>query len=153
MDGFSLNCVELQKFQPNRYPFLLIDHVSEVIPGKSAKGYKNLTLNEWYFPEHFPGAPNMPGALQIEALAQMLTIAITTMDEYKGMVLRVASYTGRFKKEVVPGHQLVIETFLTSCRRGIAKGKGTGYVDGEVACEVEMILSIPEVLKQHLPHA
>ena len=71
MEGFSLNCIELQEYQPNRYPFLMIDHVEEVIPGVSAKGYKNLTLNEWYFPKHFPGAPNMPGALQLEALAQM----------------------------------------------------------------------------------
>ena len=64
----------------------MIDHVDEVIPGKSAKGYKNLTLNEWYFPKHFPDGPNMPGVLQLEALAQMLTVAITTLPGNKGMV-------------------------------------------------------------------
>ena len=58
------------EYQQNRDPYLMIDYASEIIPGKSANGYKNLTLNEWYFPKHFPGAPNMPGALQLEALAQ-----------------------------------------------------------------------------------
>ena len=77
-EGFSLNSIELQEYQPNRYPFLMIDVVEWVVPGKSARGYKNLTMNEWYFPMHFPGHPNMPGALQLEALAQMLTVAVTT---------------------------------------------------------------------------
>ena len=61
-ESFSLNFVELLDYQPNRYPFLFIDYVDEVVPGKFAN-YKNLTLNEWFFPKHFPGAPNMPGAL------------------------------------------------------------------------------------------
>ena len=59
-ESFSLNFVELLDYQPNRYPFLFIDYVDEVVPGKFANGYKNLTLNEWFFPKHFPGAPNMP---------------------------------------------------------------------------------------------
>ena len=98
MDGFSLSCIELQEYQPNRYPFLMIDHVDEVIPGVSAKGYKNLTLNEWYFPIHFTGAPNMPGALQLEALAQMLTVAITTLPGLKGKVTHALQHTVRFRK-------------------------------------------------------
>ena len=76
--SFELDAKELQRFQPNRYPFLMIDHVTEVEPGIYAKGFKNLTNNEWYFPVHFPNGPNMPGALQLEAMAQMLTVAITT---------------------------------------------------------------------------
>ena len=76
---FSLDSVQLLDYQPNRYPFLMIDHVTEVIPGKSAIGYKNLTMNEWFFPIHFPNNPNLPGALHLEALAQMLTVAITTL--------------------------------------------------------------------------
>ena len=59
--SFSLNCVELLDYQPNRYPFLMIDYVTDVMPGSYARGYKNLTMNEWYFPKHFPGHPNMPG--------------------------------------------------------------------------------------------
>ena len=96
---FSLNSVELLKFQPNRYPFLMIDHVDKVIPGKIAEGYKNLTNNEWYFPIHFPNNPNMPGALQLEALAQMLTVAITTLPGNKGKVTHALSHNVRFKKK------------------------------------------------------
>lgn len=151
MKGFSLNCVELQDYQPNRYPFLMIDHVTEVVPGKSAKGFKNLTLNEWYFPDHFPGAPNMPGVLQLEAIAQMLTIAITTMDGYKGKVVHALSHTVRFKREILPGETLEIETVLNSYKRGIAKGRGVGYVKGQIACEADMVLSVPDELKSFLP--
>ena len=149
--GFSLNCVELQEYQPNRYPFLMIDHVDEVIPGVSARGYKNLTMNEWYFPDHFPGAPNMPGALQLEAMAQMLTVAITTLPGNKGKVIHGLSHTVRFRKEILPGDKLVIETTVTSWRRGIAKGKGIAYTNGEVACEADMMITIPDILDQYLP--
>ena len=151
MEGFSLDSVQLQEYQPNRYPFLMIDYVDEVIPGKSAKGYKNLTMNEWFFPIHFPGAPNMPGALQLEALAQMLTVAITTLPGNKGMVTHALSHTIRFRKEVLPGEKLVIETTVLSWNRGIAKGKGVAYTDGEVACEADMLITIPDILEQYLP--
>lgn len=151
MEAFSLNCVELQAYQPNRYPFLMIDHVDEVIPGVSAKGYKNLTLNEWYFPVHFPSAPNMPGALQLEALAQMLTVAITTLPGNKGKVTHALSHMVRFRKEVKPGEKFVIETHVLSWKRGIAKGVGVGYTQGEVACEAEMLITIPDILEQFLP--
>ena len=151
MKGFSLNCVELQEYQPNRYPFLMIDHVDEVIPGKSARGYKNLTQNEWYFPIHFPGGPNMPGALQLEALAQMLTVAITTLPGNKGKVVHGLKHTVRFRKEVLPGEKFIIETKVISWKRGIAKGKGIAYTNGTIACEAEMVISIPDILEQYLP--
>jgi 3-hydroxyacyl-[acyl-carrier-protein] dehydratase len=151
MKGFSLSCVELQEYQPNRYPFLMIDHVDEVIPGESARGYKNLTLNEWYFPQHFPGNPNMPGALQLEALAQMLTVAITTLPGNKGKVTHALSHTVRFRKEVKPGDKLVIDTTVLSWKRGICKGRGTGCTNGEIACEAEMLIAIPDILAQYLP--
>jgi|SRR5579883_3208199 len=151
MSGFSLNYVQLQEYQPNRYPFLMIDHVDEVIPGKRARGYKNLTLNEWYFPQHFPGAPNMPGVLQLEALAQMLTVAITTLPGNKGRVTHALSHTVRFRREVLPGDKLIIETTVISWLRGIAKGKGVAYTNGEVACEADMLITIPEILEQYLP--
>ena len=149
--GFSLNSVELQEYQPNRYPFLMIDYVNEVIPGKSANGFKNLTLNEWYFPDHFPGAPNMPGALQLEALAQMLTVAITTLPGLKGKVIHGLKHVVRFRKEILPGDRMEIETVVLSWKRGIAKGKGIAYTNGEIACEAEMTISIPEILERYLP--
>ncbi len=149
--GFSLDGMELQAYQPNRYPFLMIDHVEEVIPGKSARGYKNLTLNEWYFPVHFPGHPNMPGALQLEAMAQMLTVAITTLPGLQGKVTHALQHTVRFRKEIKPGQRLDLFTEVISWKRGICKGKGTGYVQGDIACEAEMLITIPEILQQFLP--
>jgi len=150
-DGFSLNCVELQEYQPNRYPFLMIDHIDLVVPGKKAIGYKNLTLNEWYFPKHFPGAPNMPGALQLEALAQMLTVAITTLPGLKGKVTHALQHTVRFKREILPGERLDIQADLISWNRGVAKGVGVGSVNGEIACQADMLITIPEILDQYLP--
>ena len=151
MKGFSLNSLELQEYQPNRYPFLMIDYVEEVIPGKSAKGHKNLTLNEWYFPKHFPSGPNMPGALQLEALAQMLTVALTTLPGNKGKVTHALEHTVRFRKEVLPGEKFVIETEVLSWKRGIAKGKGVAYTNGDIACEANMLITIPDILEQYLP--
>lgn len=151
--AFSLDCEELKDYQPNRYPFLMIDAVTEVEPGKFAKGYKNLTNNEWYFPVHFPGGPNMPGALQLEAMAQMLTVAITTQQGLQGKVTHALEHTVRFKKEVRPGDRLEIEATIESWRRGVCKGTGVGYTDGEVACEAKMMITIPEILEQYLPKA
>lgn len=151
MEKLSLNCVELQEYQPNRYPFLMIDFVSEVVPGKYAKGHKNLTMNEWYFPVHFPGGPNMPGALQLEALAQMLTIAITTLPNLKGKVTHALEHKVRFRREILPGETMELKCEVLSWRRGICKGKGVATVKGEVACEAEMMITIPEILEQYLP--
>jgi len=149
--GFSLNALELQKYQPNRYPFLMIDYVTEVIPGKCAKGYKNLTNNEWYFPHHFPEGPNMPGALQLEALAQMLTVALTTLPGLAGSVTHAMKHIVRFRKEVLPGDRFEIETEVISWNRGMCKGVGRGYTNGELACEAEMLITIPTILEKYLP--
>jgi 3-hydroxyacyl-[acyl-carrier-protein] dehydratase len=151
MEGFSLNAIELQEYQQNRYPYLMIDYVDEVIPGKSSKGYKNLTLNEWFFPKHYPNNPNYPGALQIESLAQMLTIAITTLPGNKGKETLFVSVLSKFKKQVLPGETLVIETKVTSWKRGLLKGVGVGYTRGAVACEAEMVITLPDILEQYLP--
>ena len=148
---FSLSAVELLEYQPNRYPFLMIDYVDEVVPGVSAKGYKNLTWNEWYFPVHFPEGPNLPGALQLEAMAQMLTVAVTTQEGLKGKVTHALEHTVRFKLEMTPGMKLDIETEVLSWRRGICKGRGKILVDGEVGCTAEMLITIPEILEDCLP--
>lgn len=148
---FSLDAEELKKYQPNRFPFLMIDIVEEVEPGKYAKGFKNLTNNEWYFPAHFPGAPNMPGALQLEAMAQMLTVAITTQEGLAGSVTHALEHTVRFRKEIKPGDCLKIEAYIDSWRRGICKGHAIGYTHGEVACEAKMMITIPDILEKYLP--
>ncbi len=151
MKKFSLNAEELKKYQPNRFPFLMIDRVTEVLPGKYAKGYKNLTNNEWFFPKHFEGHPNMPGALQLEAMAQMLTVAITTIDGLQGKVTHALEHTVKFKKEVTPGDQLFIDSELISWKRGIAIGKATCSVDGIEVSSANMKITIPEILINYVP--
>lgn len=150
-ESFSLNSQELQSYQPNRYPFLMIDRVTDVMPGKYAKGYKNLTNNEWYFPKHFEGHPNMPGALQLEAMAQMLTVSITTIDGLKGKITHALEHNVRFKKEVLPGDRLDIETELISWKRGIAIGQGICLVEGEEVSSAKMTITIPEILEKYIP--
>ena len=147
----KLNGEELKEFQPNRYPFLMVDRVTECLPGRFAIGYKNLSNNEWFFPKHFPGHPNMPGALQLEAMAQMLTIAITTQDGLKGKVTHALKHTVSFKKEVLPGDRMDIKADLLSWKRGIAKGKAICSVDGIEVSNAEMMITIPEILEEFLP--
>lgn len=147
----KLNSTELLDYQPNRYPFLMIDYVTMVVPGKFAKGYKNFSNNEWFFPIHFPGHPNVPGALQLEAMAQMLTVAITTLPGNKGKAAHAISHVVKYKREIVPGEKLEIETKVLSWNRGICKGTGKGIVSGELACEAEMTLTIPDILNKFLP--
>ena len=147
----TLNAQQLQLFQPNRFPFLMIDRVTSCIPGKYAYGFKNLTNNEWFFPNHFEGNPNMPGVLQLEAMAQMLTIAITTIDGLKGCVTHALEHKVIFRKEVLPGDRLDIKAELISWKRGIAKGKAVCYVENEQVSNADMIITIPEILKSYLP--
>lgn len=131
----------------------MIDHVDLVVPGKLARGFKNLSLNEWFFPIHFPGHPNMPGALQLEALAQMLTVAVTTQPGLEGKVTHALSHTVRFRKEVVPGDRFEIETEVISWSRGICKGRGIGRTNGDIACEADMLIAVPDILEQYLPRS
>lgn len=149
--GFSLDAVELQKFQPNRYPFLMIDRVIDVVPGKYARGYKNLTNNEWYFPKHFPGNPNMPGCLQIEAMAQMLTVAIMTVEGMEGKVAHGYKDNATFHEEVRPGDRLDMDAQVISFKRGLARGTVKGYIDGKLACELDTTIIIPDIFAQFKP--
>lgn len=150
-DAFSLNHEELKKYQPNRFPFLLIDRVTEVLPGKYAKGYKNLTNNEWFFPNHFPGASNMPGCLQIEAMAQILTVAILTMEGLEGKVVHGYKHAGTFHKEVCPGDRLDMDAQIISFNRGLCRGMVKGFIGDELTCELETTIIIPEIFNQYKP--
>ena len=129
----------------------MVDRVVECVPGEYAKGYKNLTNNEWYFPKHFEDNPNMPGALQLEAMAQMLTIAITTQEGLQGRVTHALKHTVRFKKEVVPGDRLDIHAELLSWKRGIAKGRAVCTVDSIEVSNADLLITIPEIMTEYLP--
>jgi 3-hydroxyacyl-[acyl-carrier-protein] dehydratase len=149
--SYSMNSIEVMKFQPNKYPFLLIDHVDEVIPGKSAKGYKNLTLNEWFFPIHFEASPSMPGALQIEALSQMLSMTFLTLPGLKGKEMNGVSIDNvRLKRKVLPGERLDIITELKSFKRGMAVGSGKGLVGDNLCISADFKIIIPHIFYKYM---
>lgn len=134
---------QLKEYLANRYPYLLIDRATEVIPGVSAKGYKNMTANEWFFPVHFPEDPMMPGMVQMEALLQMLSLTVLTLEGNQGLVVRgIAADKIRLKRRVTPGCRLEIEAELLSWDTGTAVGKAQGYIDGKEACSGEFTFKL-----------
>ena len=147
----SFDAAELQKYEPNRYPFLFIDRVTECVPGKYAKGFKNFTNNEWFFPKHYKDHPFVPAAVQTEALSQMITIPFTTMPGIEKIDVKGSRWSAIFHREIEPGDRLDIEAYVKSYTRGVGKGFAKSYVDGEPACEVELTLIIPCVFEQYRP--
>jgi 3-hydroxyacyl-[acyl-carrier-protein] dehydratase len=143
-----LEAVDIQQIIPHRYPFLLVDRIVELEPGKHAVGIKNVSMGEPYFQGHFPDYPVMPGVLMVEAIAQVGAVAMLSLDEYKG---RIAFFAGidnvRFKRQVRPGDTLRIEVELGQFRRGVGTGTGTATVNGEVACRGEFMFAIPPASK------
>ena len=146
----KLSKQEILEFQQNRDPYLMIDCVEEVVPGKSAKGYKDLKEDEWFFKVHWPTDPNMPGMLQIEALIQMCALNLLTLPGNKGKLVYVVSANNlKFKKKIVPKDRLEIETNVISYNRGIAKCQGIGTVNGVLACSADFNIVLPHVISEY----
>lgn len=134
---------QIKETIPHRYPFLLVDKVTEIEEGKRVVGYKNVTINEPFFQGHFPEYPVMPGVLIIEALAQVGAISVLGMEKNKGKIGFLAGVDKcRFKRQVKPGDQLKLEVEITRIKGPIGKGKGIATVDGEIACEAEIMFAI-----------
>ena len=134
---------EIQEILPHRYPFLLIDKIESVIPGEKAIGYKNVSINEYFFQGHFPQEPVMPGVLILEALAQVGAVALLSLDAYKG---KIAYFGGidkaRFKRKVVPGDVLKLEVEIIKMRGPAGVGKAMASVNGIKVCQAELLFMI-----------
>lgn len=134
---------EIMDIIPHRYPFLLIDTIEELEPGVRALGKKCVSVNEPFFQGHFPGNPVMPGVLIIEALAQAGAVAMLSQPDLKG---RTAYFAGidkvRFRRKVVPGDVLLLETEIIKVKGPIGVGRAVAKVDGQVAAQAELTFSI-----------
>ena len=146
----SLNKKQILEHQHNKPPYLMIDQALEIIPGKSAKGFKQLEDDEWFFKVHWENDPNMPGMLQVEALVQMSALAILTMPDNKGKVMYLTSANNlRFSKKIIPCMRLDIETNIKSFKRGIAICDGLGLINNEIACKASFNLVLPSELNKY----
>lgn len=146
----TLDIHEILNHLPHRYPFLLIDRVTECEPGKHLIGYKNVTYNEPFFTGHFPQRPVMPGVLILEALAQATGIlafrTVGKVPDENSLYYFVGIDKARFKQPVSPGDQLVLKVTYIKQKRGIWKFDGEALVDGNVVCSAELMCAEREVI-------
>lgn len=139
----ELNSNQIQEILPHRYPFLLVDRITDFEPGQWAKGIKCVSANEMQFMGHFPGQHVMPGVLIIEALAQTGAVAILAKEENKG---KIALFGGikkaKFKRQVIPGDVLELYCEMTAVKGPIGIGTAEARVNGEVAVTCELTFAI-----------
>ena len=147
-----MNRIDIHKvlhLLPHRYPFLMIDRVLDYTKGESLSAIKNVTINEPFFPGHFPHRPVMPGVLVIEAMAQACGILSALSDEpmanEDGMFLFVGIDKARFKRQVEPGDQLRFEVKIIRRLRGIWMYQGNAYVGDELCCSAELMCAYREI--------
>ncbi len=140
---------EIMRHLPHRYPFLLVDRVLELVPGEHVLALKNVTMNEPFFPGHFPHHPVMPGVLIIEALAQAAgLLAFRSSGKEAGpdtVIYFVGIDNARFKRPVLPGDQLRLAARITRNTRGIWKFEARALVEGQTACEAELMCTLREL--------
>jgi 3-hydroxyacyl-[acyl-carrier-protein] dehydratase len=139
-----LEAADIMRIIPHRYPFLLIDRVVELEPGKRVVAVKNVTANESQFTGHFPERPIMPGVLMVEALAQAGAVAVLSLPEYRG---KLALFAGidecRFRRTVLPGDQLILTVELEKLRGAFGRAKAVARVGDEIAVEATISFVIP----------
>ena len=142
----TLDITEILKYLPHRYPFLLVDRVVELDEGKRIVALKNVTMNEPFFPGHFPHHPVMPGVLIVEAMAQAAAVlsfkSMGTVPDENQVVYFAGIDNVRFKRPVMPGDQLLMEVEITANKRNIYKYSGVARVDGEVAAEADLMCAL-----------
>ena len=150
MKTLNLDKQGIYEYQQNREPYLMIDHATEVIPGVSAKGYKDFKSDEWFFKVHWKNDPNVPGMLQIEALIQMSALSILSLPGNKGKVVYLTSANNlKFIKKIIPNSRLYIDTKIKSFKRGMAFCEGQGLIEKNIACKADFSLILPEEIKKY----
>ena len=138
-----MNINQIMETIPHRYPFLLIDTIEEIEEGQKAVGKKCVSGNEPFFQGHFPGNPVMPGVLIIEALAQVGAVAMLSIPDWKGKTAYFAGIEkAKFRKKVVPGDVLMLETTIVKVKGPMGIGKGIATVDGVKVAEAELTFAI-----------
>ncbi|MBQ7840931.1 MAG: 3-hydroxyacyl-ACP dehydratase FabZ [Lachnospiraceae bacterium] len=138
-----LSAKEIMEIIPHRQPFMLIDTIEEMEPGIRAVAKKCVSYNEPFFAGHFPQEPVMPGVLIVEALAQTGAVAILSLEENKGKTAYFAAInSAKFKKKVVPGDVLMLETEIIKSKGPMGIGRATATVDGKVAVQAELTFAI-----------
>lgn len=138
-----LGIKEIKEILPHRYPFLLVDRITELEEGLRVSGYKNVTANEQFFQGHFPEEPVMPGVLILEAIAQVGAVTILKKEEFKGKIpLFAGADKVRFRQKVVPGDKLELTCEIIKLRGPVGIGKGIATVDGKKVCEAEIMFAI-----------
>lgn len=147
----AMDIHQILEYLPHRYPILLVDRVLEIVPGERIVALKNVSMNEPFFPGHYPHHPVMPGVLIVEAMAQ--TAAILSFRNQEGKPEKDAVYYfvgidgARFKRPVMPGDQLIIEVSILGNKRGMWKFAAQAKVDGQLACEAELICTMRKLDK------
>lgn len=138
-----LGIKEIEEIIPHRHPFLLVDRIDEVEPGKRAMGYKCFTYDEWFFKGHFPQQPVVPGVIVIEALAQVGSVAILSMEENKGKTPFFGGISkARFRKKIVPGDRVRLECEIIKTKGPVGVGNAVAYVDDKPAVTAEITFAI-----------
>ncbi|MEN8262570.1 MAG: 3-hydroxyacyl-ACP dehydratase FabZ [Nitrospirota bacterium] len=136
--------MEIQNILPHRFPFLLIDRITEMVPKSKAVGLKNVTINEPFFQGHFPDNPIMPGVLVIEAMAQVSGILAFQSGAEGKSVYFMSIEKAKFRKPVVPGDQLIFEVSIVKQRNNVWKFSGQAFVDKKVVAEAEFTAMVTE---------
>jgi len=142
----TMDIHEILQHLPHRYPFLLVDRVLDVVPGERITALKNVSMNEPFFPGHYPHHPVMPGVLVIEAMAQAAAIlsfkSLGGKPDDKSVYYFVGIDSARFKRPVSPGDQLILEVSVTANKRGIWKFSAQAKVDGLIAAEAQLMCTV-----------